>query len=317
MVSWLGEASEGESSEVSQLRSIISAVRPLTLTYEDGIISRFNREPINPGLGYQFGFGETDDFRLISGDTAATLTDRSAWTMGSGVTIPGGFGLEAAYSLVEGVTLDTRSDRTTTQKVWPNLRAQLPPLSLPAVTGIRTINFSSGVVRTERETVFGGRGLQRRFDEDLQVPINVSIAWRGTLVTSYQGSFRNGHGSDPTGDTERGQHTHRISLSSRFLPPFGLARRLEQPVNFSFLANYTSERDCRTTAAKKECVPFLDLIRRSVNMSLDTNIRGFEFGVQISYDDRHSFVGQRTGSTQLRVMLFGQLQFSAGAIPFR
>ena len=316
-VSWLGEASEGESSEVSQLRSIISAVRPLTLTYEDGIISRFNREPINPGLGYQFGFGETDDFRLISGDTAATLTDRSAWTMGSGVTIPGGFGLEAAYSLVEGVTLDTRSDRTTTQKVWPNLRAQLPPLSLPAVTGIRTINFSSGVVRTERETVFGGRGLQRRFDEDLQVPINVSIAWRGTLVTSYQGSFRNGHGSDPTGDTERGQHTHRISLSSRFLPPFGLARRLEQPVNFSFLANHTSERDCRTTAAKKECVPFLDLIRRSVNMSLDTNIRGFEFGVQISYDDRHSFVGQRTGSTQLRVMLFGQLQFSAGAIPFR
>ena len=68
---------------------------------------------------------------------------------------------------------------------------------------------------------------------------------------------------------------------------------------------------------QEKCVPFLDLIRRSVNMSLDTNIRGFEFGVQISYDDRHSFVGQRTGSTQLRVMLFGQLQFSAGAIPFR
>ena len=37
----------------------------------------------------------------------------------------------------------------------------------------------------------------------------------------------------------------------------------------------------------------------------------------MSYDDRQSFVGQRTGSTQFQLMLWGQLQFSAGMIPRR
>ena len=316
-VSWLGEATEGEDPGLGQLRSVISAVRPLTMTYEGGIVSRFNRDPVNPGLGYQLGLGGPDDFRLMNGDTAATLTDRSAWTMGSGVTLPGGLGVVASYSRTDAATLDTRSDRTTTQRVWPNVRAQLPPLSLPAVTGVRTISLASGLARTERETVFGGRGLQRRFDEDVQVPFDVSISWRGTLVTSYQGLFREGRGTDPTGDTERDQRTHRFAVSSRFVPPFGLATRLDRPVDFTLRATYTAERDCRTTAAKDECVPFLDLIQRSVNLSLDTSIGGFDLGVEMSYDDRQSFVGQRTGSTRFQLMLFGQLHFSAGVIPVR
>jgi hypothetical protein len=35
----------------------------------------------------------------------------------------------------------------------------------------------------------------------------------------------------------------------------------------------------------------------------------------MSYDDRQSFVGQQTGSTQFQLGLFGQLQFSAGTLP--
>ena len=52
-------------------------------------------------------------------------------------------------------------------------------------------------------------------------------------------------------------------------------------------------------------------------MSLDTSVGGFEFGLQLSYDDRQSFVGQRTGSTQFQVGLFGQLDFAAGSLPIR
>ena len=62
-------------------------------------------------------------------------------------------------------------------------------------------------------------------------------------------------------------------------------------------------------------MPFLDQLRRSLNLSLDTTVGGFDVGLQMSYDDRQSYVGQQTGSTQFQIGLFGQLQFSAGVIP--
>jgi hypothetical protein len=315
--SWLGPGTGDEPADMAEFRSLIGALRPLTLTYQDGIVSRFNRDPIDPGLGYQLGFGGPEGFRLIQGDTAATLTDRSAWTLGSGVVLPGGFGIDAGFQQSEGTTLDTRSDRRTVLKRWPDVRARLPALTLPAATKIRSVSLSSGVTRIERETEFGGRGVQRRFDEDVQVPLNVSIAWLGTLVTSYRGAFREGRGVDPTGDTERDRREHHITVSSMFVPPGGLASHLDRAVRLSLIAGYTSERECRTTTARNECVAFLDQILRSVNLSLDTSVSGFELGAQVSYDDRQSFVGQRTGSTQFQMMLWGQLQFSAGTIPLR
>ena len=315
--SWLGPGEEDDPASISEFRSVVGALRPVTVTYRDGIVSRFNREGIDPELGYQFGFGGPEGFRFIQGDTAATLTDRSAWTLGTGVVLPGGFGIDAGFQQTEATTLDTRSDRRTVLRRWPDVRARLPALTLPAATKIRSVSISSGITRIERETEFGGQGLQRRFDEDVQIPLNVSVVWRGTLVTSYRGAFREGRGVDPTGKTERDRREHHITVSSLFVPPGGLARRLDRAVRVSLLAGYTSERECRTTTAREECVAFIDQILRSVSLALDTSVGGFEMGVQMSYDDRESFVGQRTGSTQFQLMLWGQLQFSAGMIPRR
>jgi len=104
-------------------------------------------------------------------------------------------------------------------------------------------------------------------------------------------------------------------VSSQFLPPGSLAARLDRPVRLSLLAGYTAERDCRTTATQEECVPFLDQIRRSLSVSMDTSIGDMELGVQASFDDRQSFVGQQNRSTQFQLGVFGQLQFSAGMLP--
>ncbi len=315
--SWLGAGQEDDPASISEFRSVVGALRPITVAYRDGIVSRFNRDPVDPGLGYQFGFGGPEGFRLMQGDTAATLTDRSAWTLGSGVVLPGGFGIDAGFERTEATTLDTRSDRRTVLTRWPDVRARLPALTLPAATRIRSVSLSSGITRIERATEFGGQGLQRRFDEDVQIPLNVSVAWLGTLVTSYRGAYREGRGVDPTGQTERDRREHRMTVSSLFVPPGRLASHLDRAVRVSLLAGYASERECRTTTAREECVAFIDQILRSVNLSLDTSVSGFEVGVQMSYDDRQSFVGQRTGSTQFQLMLWGQLQFSAGMIPRR
>lgn len=314
-VETLGEPGPNEAPDVAQLRGILSAIRPLSVTYRDGLTSRFHRDPVNPGTGYQLGWGGRRDFRFMAEDTAATLNDRTTWLLGSGLSLPGGATLDIGYERTLATTLDTRSDRETVRRRWPDLRASLPSVTLPASTGIQSVRLSLGVTRSKEETVFGGRGLQRRVQEDVQVPFDVSVTWRGTLVTSYQGSVRRGDGEDPTGGTERDADSHRLSVSSRVVPPWGLSDRLDRPVRVSLLAAYTSERDCRVTAARETCVPFVDQLRRSVSLSLDTSVGGMEVGLQMSYDDRQSFVGQRTGSTQLQLSLFGQLDFAAGSLP--
>ena len=314
-LAWLGEPAPAESPDVGQLRSMMSAVRPLSMTYQDGITSRFNRDPVDPGLAYQLGWGDDRSFRTIRGDTAVATTDRTSWTLGSGLSLPGGAGVQVGYQWAAATTLDTRSDRRTVQRVWPNVQARLPTISPPGFTGIQSVTLAAGVARTRRTLELGGRAQQERFDQDLRVPLDVSITWLRNLVTSYQGALRTGRGEDPTGETERDEQTHRVSLNGQILPAGILASALDRPVHLALLAAYTSESRCRTTAAGDDCVTFLDQVSRTVNLSLDTSVGGFQFGVQLSFDDRQSFVGQRTGSTQFQVGLFGQLELSAGSLP--
>jgi hypothetical protein len=283
--------------------------------YQDGLVSRFHREAVDPGAAYQLGFGSSDDFRFMDADTAATLTDRAAWTLGSGVRLPGGMAVDLAYQESEATTLDTRSDRLLTQRRWPDVRGSLPPLTLGGFLGIQRVGVSSGYARNDRAIVYGGLGEQERTQEDVQVPVELSVTWLGSLVTAYRGSFREGTAHDPTGDTDQTEASHRFSVSSQFLPPGAWGSRLDRPLKLTVLAGYTAERSCRTTMAGDRCVSFLDQIRRSLSVALDTSVRGMEVGVQASWDDRQSFVGQKTGSTQFQLGIFGQLQFSAGMFP--
>ena len=92
---------------------------------------------------------------------------------------------------------------------------------------------------------------------------------------------------------------------------------LDRPVQFSLLARFTSERNCRTIRGGDECVAFIDQIYRSVNLNLSTSVRGFEMGVTMSYDDRESFVGQQTGSTQFQLTTWGQLSLASGVVSGR
>jgi hypothetical protein len=307
---------EPDPEAAPTLQRLMGSVRPLSVTYQDGVSSRFNRDPVDPGLGYQLGWGRSESFRFIDADTAATVTDRAAWRLGSGLSLPGGGGVQVGFQKSEAVTLDTRSARVTKLRSWPEIQASLPTIPMPALTGIRAVNISSGIVRTVRTIEFGGRAAQRRLDDDLRIPVDVSIQWLRNLVTTYQGAIRIGSGDDPTGETERDERSHRVSVRSQLLPPGWLANRLDRPISVSVLAAFTSERTCRTTTASTECVAYLDQIGRTLNVSLDTSVRGFAVGLQVSFDDRQSFVGRRAGSTQFQVGLFGQLNFTGGQLPF-
>jgi hypothetical protein len=105
-----------------------------------------------------------------------------------------------------------------------------------------------------------------------------------------------------------------VSVSSSFVPPFGLAAGLSGPVRLSFIGSYGSERECRVPRARTECVPFIDQINRALSLALDTRVRDMLVGLQASFTDRRSFIGRRTGSTQFQLSVFGQFLFEAGNV---
>ncbi len=301
------------------LPGLLRVLRPLSFTWQSGLSSRFHRDPVNPGLGFQLGLGSLEDFRVLAGDTAATLTDQTQWTLGSGVVLPMGVSVDVGYARGRIGVLDTRSDRTITSETWPDVRAGVGGVAPPGAFGrvLRSVNLSSGFQRTVRETASGGLGQQLRTDRDVQVPVDVTLAWAGDLVTSYRGAFRAGKGADPTGDTDRRLASHRLAVTASLLPPPWAPFRMEQPMRVSLIYTYTGERDCRAPTGVETCVAYLDRLDRSLGVTMDTRVSNVQVGLQASYTDRASFVGLHTGSTRFQLGVFGQFLFEAGDIPVR
>ena len=308
-----GAAEEGAGESV--LRLLLGALDPISLTYQDGITSRFNREPVSPGYRYRFGFADLDGYRFLEADTATTLTDRSGWTARSAVRLPLALQVAVNYRLSEANTLDTRSDRTLRRETWPDVSATLTEVPLPEGQSLlQRVTLSAGFQRIRQDTEYGGLGQQRRFQQDERIPMDVAVVWGGGLSTAYRGSLVRGEGGDPTGDTERERENHVLSISGTFRPPAMWAERLERPLTTSALLQFTSDRNCRATAGGGECVPFLDELIRSLTVRLETTVVRTDLRLQLSYTDRRSFVGLRSGSTQFQFGLFGRFIIADDAL---
>jgi hypothetical protein len=293
---------------------LLSALSPVSYTWQDGIFSRFNREPVHPGAGYQLGWTDRDGFRLLDGDTATTLVERVAHQVSSGIQGRRA-GLDVSWGVSEVSTLDARADRGVRTETWPDLRGRLDGVPVGGLVGdvVQRVSLSAGVRRSRREVDYG-QAAQRRVLDDRSYPLDVTLTWIGGLATGYRGALERGRGEDPTGDTERDRTTHRVSVNSAFRAPFGLNRTLERPIRFALLGSYVAERECRVPAGRDACVAFVDQLSRALSMTLDTNLGGLDVGFQASYTHRQSYVAQRRGSTQLQVSVFGRFLFEAGTL---
>jgi hypothetical protein len=294
--------------------AVLDRLRPVTWAWSDGIFSRFNRDPVSPGNGYQLGWSGLEGYRVLDGDTAATLVERVSRQVSWGVAGERA-GLDATWGESDVVTLDARADRTVRTETWPDVRARLDDLPMAGflTTALQRVALSAGVRRSRREITYG-QAAQRRHLDERSIPMDVTFTWVGGLVTGYRAELETGRGEDPTGDTERDLTRHRLSVTSAFLPPFGLGREVPRPVRLSLLASYVDERECRVPAGRSECVAFVDQINRALSMTLDTQVSDFEVGLVASYVDRQSFVGQQRGSTQFQLSVFGQFLFEAGDV---
>jgi hypothetical protein len=63
-----------------------------------------------------------------------------------------------------------------------------------------------------------------------------------------------------------------------------------------------------------ECEPFTDLRIRRVDVTIGADMRPFILGLQGFWRDTQSELGQRPGSTQLEISVFGQFLLETGEI---
>jgi hypothetical protein len=309
-----GVEDRGEEGEGGLLR-ILRAMDPLFVSRQGGLAARFFRETVNPGAGFQVGWGDRDAFRFLGGDTASVLTDRVTWNAGVGARFPLNLRLTGNFSDSRTEILHLRSDRELRNRVWPDLRLTVPQVPLPKVaeTVLQSLSISSGFRRSVMETDFGGASMQRRTAEERQVPLDLSITWAGQVTTRYRGSFTEGDGQDPTGATRTRRQSHSFLLAGTMADPPLLGDRLDGPLRAGLGYQYSSQLNCRTPQGLTDCTSFVDFLSRSVNLTLDTVISPLEVGLHLTYTDRRSFVGRQDGTSQFQFGLFGEFLFDSGA----
>ena len=289
---------------------------PLRFTYTGGITSRFNRDAVEPGTLYELGWGRRDDFLLIGADSASTLSQRDRIQVRGGVRLPGSTTIRTTYDRSLNQTLDTRSDREVLQRVWPDLAGNIGDMPLPSflAPAIMRLSLGSGYRRETRALEFGARTQQDRFREDHAVPLSLGLSLVSGLNVDYRGRLGWGESLDPTGDTRRRRDSHSLTATISMRSPVRAFRDRGAPLRITLSLRYLEDVQCRVTSRLSPCVAFIDELERDGSLSLDSTVRDFQLGVRLRYLDRRSFVGQRAGSTQVQLNVFGQFVLTSALL---
>lgn len=305
-----------EPGEDTFARRWIRLLRPFFLSYTNGLTSRFNREPVNPGTIYELGWGGRDDFLVIGRDSASTLSDREGVTVNGGLRFLGSGSLDFGYQRAEFETLDTRSDRDDLSTVWPDVNVSVTNMALPEFMSpvLERLSASAGYSRRNSSLEFGAGGRQNRFGEDRQVPASLTLVFPRGVSVSYEGRRHRGESRDPTGETRTTRNSHTVRAQAMLRSPLSAFRRRGARMRLTLLLSYSDEVRCRQPGPGSPCVAFIDQLERGASVSLDSTLRDYQLGASLRYLDRRSFVGRRAGLTRFQLDIFGQFLLTPGLL---
>jgi len=300
-----GAVAEGE--ERSWVGVLARGLEVLSLRYESGLVSRFEREAVDPGFGYEIGWGGRDDFLLIDGDSASTLHDRELVRIGGGLRLPSAALISVGYEHSHDQTLDSRSDRQDRREVWPDLTLSISNAAPPLLSGfLRSLTIRAGYRREWRSSTFGEGARQNRYREERATPLLLSLRFpRGASVT-YRGRFDASEIEDPTGKTNSERTAHSLSASASMASPITALRRRRTPMRIALGLAYRDELRCRIQSEVGECAPFVDRLFREASITVSSQLRDHGIGARLHIVDRRSFVGQQAGVTRFQLEIFGE-----------
>ena len=298
-------------------------LQPIDLSWNTALNSHFEREVSEPPLEYQFGWGDLDAFRFMGGDTAIAARETEAFRARTGLAISQMLRLDVSYGDSRAYAPSLRAgDQRRYERTWPELRLSWSevPLPAPARAFLTRLSLTGGIAVRESEDAFGsGDAVQLRSSESRSIPITASFVLGSGWSAGYSGSLSSGVSRDATGRTEESGASHQFSLTARIDPPDGMRQRLRQPIQASLRYSYQARQQCRvrsTTAGETAtCTPYVDVLNRSFNLNLDTMLSQLDVGLQVSYTDTKSFVGQRGGTSQFQLGFYGQFYFATGDLP--
>ncbi len=189
-----------------------------------------------------------------------------------------------------------------------------------------SVGLRTGYRRSTSENVVAN-ATQDRLSERRTIPVNVDLALTTEWSLNYSLTLSDDERRDPTGVTFGDRTNQTVQITGR-LNPLTSQGTFRNPIRVSLRVSQDRQEQCRILGGQfaggltdgddaadgSECDPFTDLRIRNLALTVGTDIPPFSIGLQASWRDTQSELGQRPGSTQLEISLFGQFLFETGEI---
>ncbi|MEE9133100.1 MAG: hypothetical protein V3U13_06025 [Gemmatimonadota bacterium] len=300
----------------------------LTATWTRSLGSRYQRQAAQPDITYQLGFGGFESLRVQDGDTASRVTDSEILTLGTGLRLPFGAGVNFDYSKNDQLIWTQLTQTNNTGTTWPSLSFNWNRIPLPAVLNqwVSSFGLRTGyTVRNTRRDVLGAN--QSSVIESRTIPFSINLALKTDWSFSYSLNSTDEDRRDPTGLTVGSLLNQSLQVTGR-LRPLTRQGTFQKPVRISLRLSQDDQEQCRQLGAVfaefappeveggdlPACEPFSARRIRTIDLTVSTDVPPFSLGLQGSWRDTQSEIGQRPGSTQLEISLFGQFLFETGEI---
>jgi hypothetical protein len=322
LTSLLGESRSGFGGA---LLGLLDRLDIFTVAWSGAMASTYHRQTARADLGYRLGLGGFDDFVVQDGDTASRVADSQTLTFATGFRLPLGASLSVNYGDSD-VLLWTPVNQTRNKSTsWPSVTLAWTRLPLPAILQ-RWVN-SLGVrvgynLRSSRSEV--SQANQLRETDALSIPLSINLSLTTEWSFGYTLDLGDEERRDPTGVTESKRANHSLQVNGR-VRALSSQGRFRNPIRVSIRLSQDRQEQCRTLGNPYErpplpggeplsCEPFTDLRIRRMDLTVDTDVPPLSLGLQGTWRDTQSEIGQRPGNTQLEITLFGQFLVETGEI---
>ncbi len=313
------------SGLVGTVSALVGRLDLITGTWTGSLGSLYQRRTASPDLAYHLGLGSFSAFRVQDADTASRVIDNQGISFSSGLQLPLGSNLNVDFSQNDVFTWTPISRSKNRNTSWPRLTFNWARLPLPRFLDrwVRSLGIRTGYsLRTTRNVVLDAD--QIRESEIKSIPVSVDLSLTTDWSLNFNLTMNDGVRRDPTGTSVSDQANHSIQLSGR-IPALAQSGIFSNPLRAVLRFTQDNRRECRKLGRAvepppgqeslvSECEPFIDLRIRRIDVTIGADMRPFVLGLQGFWRDTQSELGQRPGSTQLEISIFGQFLLETGEI---
>jgi hypothetical protein len=309
------------------LLGLLDRIDIFTASWLQTLSSNFSRRSAEPDLSYQLGFESALDLRTEAGDSANRVGDGEVVNLSSGVRLPLGAALTFDYGRSNQATWSPISQIESRTTDWPNVGFNLNRLPIPGLLQrwLKSWGVRTGYrLRTTDVSIIGAN--QDREGETRTIPITVNVGLTTDWNFDYTLSLIDDERRDATGVTLGETSSHALQITGR-IRPLSRTGTFRNPVRVSLRLSQNVDERCRRlgagfinlppgeeTEATGDCEPFADQTIKSIDLTVGTDLPPFTLGLQGTWRDTQSELGQRPGNTLLEISVFGQFLFESGEI---